>query len=62
MVKVFALSTLVLAGTLLAGAITFLCKPPGSCLTGPKKFKVLTCTLAAFSVLLILLSVALFKG
>jgi hypothetical protein len=62
MVKAFALSTLVLAGTLLAGAVTFLCKPPGSSLRSPKKFKLLTCTLVTFSILLLLLSVALLKG
>jgi len=62
MVKAFALSTPVLAGTLLAGAITFLCKPPGSSWRGPKTFTLLTCTLVTFSVLLILLSVALLKG
>jgi hypothetical protein len=61
MVKPFAICTLILAGINLSGAVTFLCKPPASHATSPKKFKLMTCTLLTFSVFLILVSVALLK-
>jgi len=61
MVKLFAISTLILAGINLSGAVTHLCKPPATHATSPKKFKLMTCTLLAFSVFLILVSVALLK-
>ena len=61
MIKVFAIGTLILAGINLSGAVTYLCKPPASHATSPKKFKLMTCTLLTFSVFLILVSVALLK-
>jgi high-affinity Fe2+/Pb2+ permease len=63
MVKILAISLLVLAGTSVAGAITHLISrtPPTYPSRGPKKFKVMTCTLLAVAVLLIVISVALLR-
>ena len=61
MFKVFAVSILVLASISMSGALAYLCRPPQSHASGPKKFKLLTCTLLSFSVVLILLGLALLR-
>jgi hypothetical protein len=61
MFKVFAISILLLASVSMSGALAYLCRPPQSHASGPKKFKLLIGTLLSFSVVLILLSLVLFK-
>ena len=61
MFKVFAIGILLLAGVSLSGALAHLCRPPQSQARGPKRFKLLTCTLLGFSVALILLGLVLFR-
>jgi hypothetical protein len=61
MFKVFAISILLLASVSMSGALAYLCRPPQSHASGPKRFKLLIGTLLSFSVVLILLSLVLFK-
>jgi hypothetical protein len=61
MFKVFAISILLLASISMSGGLAYLCRPPQSHARGPKKFKLLTCTLLGFSVALVLLSLVLFR-
>jgi hypothetical protein len=61
MFKVFAISILLLAAVSMSGGLAYLCRPPQSHASGPKKFKLLIGTLLGFSVALILLSLALLR-
>ena len=61
MFKVFAISILLLAAVSMSGGLAYLCRPPQSHASGPKNFKLLTCTLLGFSVMLVLLSLVLFR-
>ena len=61
MFKIFAISILLLASVSMSGALAYLCRPPQSHASGPKKFKLLIGTLLSFSVVLILLGLALLR-